>query len=79
MTKSSRRQTEVISLSLPKKLSKNLKRFAKERNSSVSQVTSDALKGYLFLSEWRKIQEAFAPAFKKLGIKTDDDVERYFG
>ena len=79
MAKIIRKQTEIVSVSLPKELTRNLRRFAKERNSSVSQVASDALKRYIFLTEWRRLQDAFAPVFEKLGIKTDDDVEAYFG
>lgn len=74
-----REKTEVLSVSLSKVLSKNLRQFAKERNSSVSQVTTDALNRYIFITEWRKLQRAFRPAFEKLGIKRDDDVEKYFG
>ena len=77
MTK--RKTTEVLSVSLPKDLKKHLTEFSQERGLSASQVTADALKRYIFISEWRKLQKAFAPAFDKLGFKTDDDVEEYFG
>ncbi len=79
MAQIKREKTAVVSVSLPKELRENVVRFSKERGATVSQVTTDALKRYIFLSELYRIQKAFAPAFKKLGIKTDDDVERYFG
>ena len=73
-----REKTDVLSVSLPKSLRKLVTRYAQERDLTVSQVTKEALKSYVILSEWRKLQKAFAPAFEKLGIKTDDDVEKYF-
>ncbi len=79
MPQNERKSTEVLSISLPKRLTRNLKDYAAERDESVSKVAKDAVKYYLWLNRWREVQEGFAPAFKKLGIKTDDDVEKYFG
>lgn len=79
MSKITRQATDVVSVSLPKNLKTQLLKFSKDRGLSASQVASDALRRYIFLAEWRDLQKAFAPVFKRLGIKTDDDVEKYFG
>ncbi len=79
MAQKNRKQTAVLSVSLPKKLTRDLQAFAEEQDISVSQLTRDAVKSYIVQAKWRKAQEAFRPVFEKLGIKTDDDVEKYFG
>lgn len=74
-----REKTDVLTISIPKNLKRDLKNFAQERDLPVSKITKDALRYYIWLNRWNKLQDAFAPVFKKLGIKTDDDVEKYFG
>jgi len=79
MPKIERGRTEILTVSIPKSLKQHLKKFASEEDLPVSKVTKDALRYYIWRKEWKKAQEAFAPAFEKLGIKTDDDIEKYFG
>ncbi|OGE79035.1 MAG: hypothetical protein A2751_01075 [Candidatus Doudnabacteria bacterium RIFCSPHIGHO2_01_FULL_46_14] len=74
-----REKTEILSVSLPKSLRRELIRYAKEQDIPVSQYVKETLRYQLFLSQWSQVQKGFAPAFEKLGIKTDDDVEKYFG
>lgn len=74
-----REKTSVISISLPKSLRSELIRYTRERDISVSQYVKEALRYQLFLSRWSQLQKVFGPAMKKLGLKTDEDVEKYFG
>lgn len=74
-----RERTDVLSVSLPKSLNKNAKRYAKKEDITVSQLVSKALKGYMFMQEWEKLRKAFRPLAKKLKIKSDEDVEKIFG
>lgn len=74
-----RNKTEVLSISMPRDLTRDIKRFARENDITVSHVAKNAIRTYILQRQLRQVQKAFAPAFKKLGIKTDDDVEKYFG
>ncbi len=79
MAQIKREKTEILTVSLPKELTGQLKQYAREQEVSVSQLTRDVIKNYILEAKWRKASEIMAPIFKKLGIKTDDDVEKYFG
>jgi len=79
MTQIKREKTEVLSVSLPKSVRKMTLKYAKDQDITVSQVTKDALRNYILGQEWNGLQKAFGPALEKLGIKTEEDVERYFG
>jgi metal-responsive CopG/Arc/MetJ family transcriptional regulator len=74
-----REKTDILSVSLPKDLRKEVIAFAKKNDMSVSQFVKQALKGAIFMSEWEDLRRAFRPAAIKLGIKSDEDVERIFG
>ncbi len=74
-----RNKTELLTVSLPKDFKKTVVQYAKEEDISVSKLTKDAIEYYVFMNRWGKLQDRLAPAFKKAGIKTDEDVEKYFG
>ena len=74
-----RQKTSVLSVSLPKDLQDQVVNYAKENDIPVSQFVKETLKRALALSQWSKLRQEFAPAFRKLGIKTDEEVESYFG
>lgn len=74
-----REKTAVLSISLPKSLRKRIIQYAKKQDITVSQLIKERLERDLFLQEWDEISKAMAPAFAKLGIKTDADIEKYFG
>lgn len=73
-----RKKTEILTISLPKGLKQNLLRFAGERDIPVSQVAKDALNYFIWINSWKQAQRAFAPALRKLGLKKDEDFEKYF-
>ncbi len=74
-----REKTAVLSVSLPKRLRRDVISFAKKNDITVSQFVKQTLKGAIFMSEWNEIRKAFRPMAKKLRIKSDEDVERIFG
>lgn len=74
-----RNKTENISISLPKDVKKMATEYAKEQDITLSQTVKEALRSYILNKQLDEIQKAFRPAAKKLGIKSDEDVERIFG
>lgn len=74
-----RNKTENISISLPKDIKKMASEYAKRRDITFSQTVKEALRSYVIQRDLDEIQKAFKPLAKKLGIKTDEDVERIFG
>ena len=78
MSNVNRKLTENVSVSLPKDMKKRVEKFADEQDLTFSQVVKQALRGYLVKQELDEIQNFMRPAFQKLGINTDEDVEKYF-
>lgn len=74
-----REKTAVLSVSVPKSLNRQARRFAQGEDITVSQLVNKALKSYIFGQQWEKLRQAFRPLAKKLKIKTDEDVEKVFG
>ncbi len=79
MPQANRNKTEILSVSLPKSLKEEVIRFSKDRGIPVSQAAKDAFSSYVVKSELDRLQKIFGRAAKKLGIKTEEDVEKYFG
>ena len=77
--KVNRNTTEVLSVSLPKKLKKDVLRYAQGRDLAVSQAVKEILESYILRERLEEIQKVVGPRLKKLGIKSDEDVEKYFG
>lgn len=74
-----REKTEVLSVSVPKTLRRDILAFNHKRDVPVSQWVKTALQKQLLLDQLEEIRGVLGPAFKKLGIKTDEEVEKYFG
>lgn len=74
-----REKTTVVSFSLPTSLKKHLFKYAEEEDTPVSQIAKKALKSYLASEQLEKINKNFRKAALKLGITSDEDVERIFG
>ena len=79
MPQTNRVQTDILTVSLPKSLKREIVQYAKKKDQSVSQFIKDASRNYILEEELGRLQKVFGPALKKLGIKTYDDVEKYFG
>ena len=74
-----RKKTENISISLPKDVKKMADKYAKKNDVTLSHTVKEALRAYIANRELDDLQKAFRPLAKKLGIKSDEDVERIFG
>lgn len=74
-----RKKTENISISLPKDVKKMAEEYAIKRDISLSQTVREALRSYILNGQLDELQRKLKPLSKKLGIKSDEDVERTFG
>lgn len=79
MKKINRNTTETITVSWPKQLKKDVFRYAQSRELTVSQLTKEVLGNFILRKRMEEIQKIFGPKLKKLGIKSEEDVEKYFG
>lgn len=79
MAQIQRQATAVLSVSLPKELKKQVVSYAKKNDITVSQYIKQKLEDDFFMEEWDEVTKGFQKAFKQLGLKTDEDVEKYFG
>ncbi|MBI4022465.1 MAG: ribbon-helix-helix protein, CopG family [Candidatus Andersenbacteria bacterium] len=69
---SQKRKTDIVSISLPPRLSNRLAKQAKQRGCSRSKLIAQALEQHLWLEEWRMLQAyGFARAVE-LGLKPAD-------
>lgn len=74
-----RKKTEILTVSIPKDLKRYVLQYAKKNDITVSQLAKEALRSMLLKREWKQMQEEFRPVALKLGIKSDQAVEKYFG
>jgi predicted DNA-binding protein len=64
----------VLSVSLPEKISSELKKFAKSTGRSKSDIVRESINLYLWEAQFRKMQRRISVKVKKRGIVTEDDV-----
>ncbi len=65
---------EVLSVSLPEKLAKELESFAKETGRSKSDIIRESLSIYLWEARLKSIKRKLKPFAKKAGLITEEDV-----
>jgi len=65
---------EVFSISLDRKIKRQLDKLAKEKGSNRSVIVKEALKKYLFVEEMRKTRRQLRPFAEKKGIMSEQDV-----
>ena len=70
------RTYKTITLSFPPDLLKQIERLAKKENRTKSELFREALRRYMADRKWESLQREMAAKAKKLGIKTEADVER---
>jgi len=70
------RTTKTWTISLPPKLVKEAEQLAREENRTKSELVREALRLYLEERRWRKLQLKTALQAQKLGIRTEEDVDR---
>src|SRR3989344_7865121 len=70
-------QTQTLNMSLPRKLVKRVDEVAKKEYRNRSELIRKALRVYLErISSWDKIFEAGEKAAKKMGIKSEEEVNK---
>lgn len=72
-------QRSIINISMPPDMVKRIKKVAKEENRTQSELLREAFRKYEFYRDWSKIKIIGEETTRKMGIETDDDVERIAG
>ncbi len=74
------RNTQVLSVSLPPEVYKQLEILAKSRKRSKSRLVSEMIQGYSisdFKKRWAKIRKMGDEIRKKYNFKTEDELFEY--
>jgi metal-responsive CopG/Arc/MetJ family transcriptional regulator len=78
MPNPTRKDTEILTVSIPKELKKQLVQYTSKEEESNSSVVTRALKSYLQRNELDRLRATFAPRFLELGLESDQDIENHF-
>jgi len=63
-----------VTVSLPEKISSDLRKIAKDEGISKSQIIRNALEDYIFIKKFRTIRSKMMAKAQAQGVFTDDDV-----
>jgi predicted transcriptional regulator len=66
----------ALTIRIPEKLSKQLRKLCREQERSVSEVVRESLRRYLAVEEMDQIRRKLRPYAEAQGIFTDEDVFR---
>jgi metal-responsive CopG/Arc/MetJ family transcriptional regulator len=66
----------VLSVSLPEKMAKELNELAMEMGRNKSDIVKESLGNYLWELKLQKAQKLFYPRAKAKGIVTEEDMQR---
>lgn len=72
-------QRSIINISVPPALAKRIAKVAKEENRTKSELLREAFRVYEFERDWVRIRKMGRETARRMGIKTDEDVERIAG
>lgn len=72
-------QRRIINISVPSAMAKRIEKIAKEENRTKSELLREAFRVYEFNRDWAKIRAWGRETACRMGIKTEDDVERIAG
>lgn len=64
---------------MPPDMAKRIKKVAKEENRTQSELLREAFRVYEWRRDWTKIRAWGEETARKMGIKSDEDVERIAG
>ena len=73
------RKTDVISVSLPRPMRRQLAQVAKREGRSQSEVLRDAFRYQQAVKQFRMLQRYGTAKARELGIESDEDVARLLG
>ena len=63
-----------VTVSLPEKISSDLRKIAKDEGLSKSQIIRDALQDYIFIKKFRELRSKMVAKAQLQGVFTDEDV-----
>ena len=69
----------IINISMPPDMAKRIKNVAKAENRTLSELLREAFRRYEFDRDWVKIRAWGRETARRMGIQTEDDVERIAG
>lgn len=72
-------QRSIINVSMPLAMAKRVAKLAKEENRTKSELLREAFRSYEFDRDWVRIRAIGRETAHRMGIKTDEDVERIAG
>lgn len=73
------RTTEILSVSLTSKELEDISKLAKRERQTRSQLVREAIRRYQLMQNWQYLQKVGETIATRLGIETEEDVERIAG
>lgn len=73
------RTTEILSVSLSQKELEDISNLAKRARQTRSQLVREAIRRYQLMQNWQYLQKIGEKIATRLGIETEEDVERIAG
>jgi len=70
------RRTKSITISLPASLLRETQRVARVEARTQSELVQDALQQYLASRRWRRLRQWGAETARRLGLKSEADLQR---
>lgn len=72
-------QRKIINISVPPEMGRRIAKVAREENRTKSELLREAFRAYEWNKDWAKIRAVGRETARRMGIKTDEDVERIAG
>lgn len=72
-------QRAIINVSMPPAMARRIAKLAKEENRTKSELLREAFRVYEWKRDWAKIRAWGLETAKKMGIKSEEDIERIAG
>ena len=70
------RKSVIVNITLPLETWKHVQELVRIEKSNRNKVVCEAIEKYYTLMQWKILQEMGSRQAKKLGIRTEDDVDR---
>ncbi len=72
-------QRAIMNISMPQAMAKRVSKLAKEENRTQSELIREAFRTYEWRKDWAKIKTVGRATALRMGIKSDEDIERIAG
>jgi CopG family transcriptional regulator/antitoxin EndoAI len=73
------RTTRILNISLPPEMYEEIEQMAREESRTKSELMREAFRQYRFNRQWRLLRRWGDETALRLGIQSDDDVEKLAG